>query len=95
MEVGRPGSGSMRLVAVVDDVFSDVRALRLQDHQERLHHSRCSTLGWTHLIAAKPVRPPPVLQLWLPLRSHDFADVCKRDLAEFIQQSLRESSFSI
>jgi hypothetical protein len=40
LEVGRPGSGSMRPVAAVDDVGRDVGALRLHDdHLERPHQS--------------------------------------------------------
>jgi hypothetical protein len=66
-------------------------------------------LTLTHLIAAKPAQagvnitahrhPAPGApiqdRLRLPLRSHDFADVCERYLVELIQQSLRAASSSI
>jgi len=69
----------MRLVAVVDDGFSDVGALRRQDHQERLHQSRRRCRS----------RQRAAIQncLLLPLRPPEFADVIERYLAELIQQS--------
>src|SRR5215468_828385 len=52
--------------------------------------------AYTLLAPGHPAPGTPIQdRSRLPLRSHDFADVCERYLAEFIQQSLHGSSFSI
>jgi len=54
-------------------------------------HRRKAITAHRHPASGAPIQD----RSRLPLRSHDFADICERYLAEFIQQSLRASSFSI
>jgi hypothetical protein len=52
--------------------------------------------AYTLLAPGHPAPDTPIQdRSRLPLRSHDFADVFERYLAEFIQQYLRAASFSI
>jgi hypothetical protein len=54
-------------------------------------HRRKAIMAHRHPAPGAPIQD----RLRLPFRSHDFAGVCERYLADLIQQSLRASSFSI
>src|SRR6516164_5437508 len=64
---------------------------------EQVRARRKASQAGVNITAHRHPAPGAPIQdrLRLPLRSHDFADVCELYLAEFIQQSLRAASFSI